>query len=45
MFLMTAMKFLLIATGLAVIWGFLSSGQIPMSLAIACIVIISLLTA
>mgnify|MGYP007057083291 CR=1 FL=1 len=45
MFLIPAMKFLLLAVCFAVVWGFLASGQVSLALAVVCITIISLLTA
>jgi len=45
MFLMSFAKAVLLATCLAVVWGFMNSGQISLALAVGCMGAISLLTA
>lgn len=45
MFLIPAMKFIFVAVCIAVVWGFISSGQVSLALAVICMGIITLLTA
>jgi hypothetical protein len=45
MFILPVMKLILLAVCFAVVWGFISTGQVSLAIAVICMVIISLLTA